>query len=81
MTRISLNTLERIASLTDIEITQNSVTILADLRGQLRHENALLSLPVVAEPVTQVEVREEPVDQVEESFKEHKRATSTRKKQ
>ncbi len=69
---------EAIRQLTDDEISRNAVTILSDLRGRLRHEHALLSLPVPKEPMPTNDIREDYADAVEEAFQEHERLKNHR---
>lgn len=75
MIHLSIQALDTIRNLSDDQITKNSVTILSDLRGRLRHESELFALPVIEEDVPTGDIREDYPDQIEEAFKEHKRAT------
>lgn len=66
---LSLQVCEEIKQKTDTEIRDNAVIILADLRGRLRHEFELLSLPVPQQaPMEQLV--EEPVDPIQEHFEQ-----------
>ena len=64
---LSLKVCEEVKMLNDSEIRDNAVIILSDLRGRLRHEFELLSLPVPQEAPKENLV-EEYVDQVAENF-------------
>ena len=50
------------------------VTILAELRGRLKHVDELFGLPVMTEEPSTGEIREEYPDQIEESFEQAQRA-------
>lgn len=70
---LSIQLTQRIKMLEDHEITQNSVTLLADFRGRLRHESDLISLAVPPEPVGKNDLMENYPNSVEEQFEEHQR--------
>lgn len=66
---LSLQVCESIKLLNDDQIRENAPIILADLRGRLRHEHELVSLPIPQEQPNQ-NLQEEYVDQVKEHFEQ-----------
>ncbi len=82
MIHLNISMMEEIKHLSDDDITRNSVTILAGLRGRLLHEAALLSLPIMEEESTAqvTELQPEYVVAVDENFKEHQRQTGPKNK-
>lgn len=74
MILLTLRVMDGIKNLTDDEITRNSLVILSDIRGRLRHETEILSLPVPPEEIDLNEVQEEYVDQIAENFQETQRS-------
>lgn len=78
MIRLTLEATARIQNLSDEEIKENSVVILSDLRGRLKHEAELFALPIPPEEPPP-EIREEVVNQEEEFFKEQQRINRKRK--
>lgn len=71
---LNMDALDVIRNLTDDQITKNSVTILAALRGRLQHESELFGLPIMTEEPATGDIREEYVDQIDEAFAESERA-------
>lgn len=68
MVFLSIQELERIKNLTDEQISTNAVTILSDLRGRLRHEAELMSLPTIEDAVTNDPVSDGKYASQEEEF-------------
>lgn len=66
---LSLQVCEGIKLLTDDQIRDNAVIVLSDLRGRLRHEFELLSLPVPQQAPTE-QLTEEYVDPAKEAFEQ-----------
>lgn len=75
MTLLNLEKIGAIAELTDDEIATRGQIILADLRGHLKHENALLGLHEVKKFVFQNLPAEEYRDPAQEAHEEAERAT------
>ncbi len=73
MIHLSVKALNDIRLLTDEQITGNSVVILANLRGMLRHESQLFDLPIVQEDTGIPDLPTEYPDQIDELFEEHQR--------
>lgn len=73
MILLTLRVMEGVKNLSDDEITRNSLVILSDIRGRLRHETEILSLPTPPEELDVNEVQEEYVDQITENFQESQR--------
>lgn len=80
MVHLSIQAMETIKRLSDQEIKDNSAIILADLRGRLRHETELFSLPVLIEPEVTDDVREDYPNSIDEHFAEHQRQENLAKK-
>lgn len=70
---LSLEITEGIARLDDSQIKDNAAIILADIRGRLRHEKAMLTLPVITTDEMATPLAEEYVDQAAEAFEQFKR--------
>lgn len=73
MIHLTIAVTNRVKNLSDEEIQRNSVTILSDLRGRLRHESELIALAIPPEPSIAGDIREEYVDAINEQFAEHQR--------
>lgn len=75
MTLLNVEKIRAIAELTDDEIATRGQIILADLRGHLKHENALLGLHEVKKFVFQNLPAEEYRDPAQEAHEEAERET------
>lgn len=71
---LNMDALDVIRNLTDDQITKNSVTILAALRGRLQHESELFGLPIMTEEPSTGDIREKYPDQIDEAWEETQRA-------
>ena len=81
MIHLAIQAMEGIRNLSDDEITRNAAIILSDLRGRLRHESELLSLPVIVdEPVKLDELAPDYPDAQQEAYDEFQRAELLAKK-
>jgi len=66
---LSLKRMAEIESLTDEQIRNDSAIILSDIRGWMRHERALLELPIMLE-ADPLSIEEEYVDPIQENHEE-----------
>lgn len=66
---LSLEITQEILRLDDNDIRNNSPILLADYRGRLKHEHALLTLPIPPEPPP-APITEEYPDRVQEAFEQ-----------
>ncbi len=69
---LGLEVMDGICKLDDDQIRNNSAIILADIRGRLRHEKSMLSLPILTETTPTI-LQEEYVNAEEEAFEQFNR--------